>query len=124
VSGCTYPTPSRRGYRSPGPASTAPAPSRPNGETHYERRERLREERRNLVSTIARGRITSVSLDFDQAGFTVVDYRDIPGRNGIALIHNDQPCRAETEVRHTAEPILLHGHEDREKHRRPSVSIA
>jgi hypothetical protein len=32
----------------------ASAPSRPNGETAYEKRERLREERRNLVSTIAR----------------------------------------------------------------------
>jgi hypothetical protein len=36
--------------------ATTPAgtPSRPSGETAYERRERLREERRNLVSTIAR----------------------------------------------------------------------
>ena len=32
----------------------ASAPSRPAGETAYEKRERLREERRNLVSTIAR----------------------------------------------------------------------
>jgi hypothetical protein len=36
--------------------TTAPAggPSRPTGETSYERRERLREERRALVSTLAR----------------------------------------------------------------------
>lgn len=32
----------------------ASAPSRPAGETAYEKRERLREERRNLVGTIAR----------------------------------------------------------------------
>ena len=47
---------------------------------------------------------------FDPAGFTVVDYRDIPGRNVVALIVDDQPCLAEREVRHVAEPILLLAH--------------
>ena len=40
--------------------------------------------------------------------------RDIPGRNVVALIEDDQPCLAEREVRHVAEPILLLAHEDRE----------
>ena len=34
------------------------------------------------------------------AGFTVVDYRDIPGANVVALIDDDQPCLAEHEVYH------------------------
>ena len=66
-------------------------------------------------STIARGEILSVALDFDRAGFTVVDFRDIPGKNVIALIEEDQPCLAEREVRHAAEPVLLLAHENREK---------
>ena len=66
-------------------------------------------------STIARGEILSVTRGFDAAGFTVADFRDIPGKNVVALIEDDQPCLAEREVRHAAEPILLLAHEDREK---------
>ena len=69
---------------------------------------------RTIRSTIARGRIRSIRFDFDTAGFTIVDYRDIPGRNVVALIEPDQPFLAEREVRHMAEPILLLAHEDRE----------
>ena len=70
---------------------------------------------RTIRSTIACGRIRSVSPLFDPAGFTVVDYRDIPGRNVIALIDDDQPCLAEHVVRHVAEPILLIAHENRDR---------
>ena len=69
---------------------------------------------RTVRSTIPRGRITGISLDFDHAGFTVVDHRDIPGENTIALIEKDQPCLASDIVRHAAEPILLLAHESRE----------
>ena len=68
-----------------------------------------------IRSTIPRGEILSVRFDFDTAGFTIVDYRDIPGRNVVALIEDDQPCLAERQVRHHAEPILLIAHEDRER---------
>src|SRR5258706_10938003 len=68
-----------------------------------------------IRSTIARGEILSVARGFDGAGFTVADYRDIPGKNIVALIEEDQPCLAEREVRHAAEPVLLLAHEDREK---------
>jgi CO/xanthine dehydrogenase Mo-binding subunit len=70
---------------------------------------------RTIRSTIPRGRINRIRLDFDAEGFTVVDYRDIPGRNIVALIDEDQPCLAEHEVYHVAEPILLlaHAHRDR-----------
>jgi CO/xanthine dehydrogenase Mo-binding subunit len=68
-----------------------------------------------IRSTIARGTITSIKLNFDTAGFTVVDYRDIPGANVVALIDDDQPCLAEHEVYHFAEPILLLAHADRDR---------
>jgi CO/xanthine dehydrogenase Mo-binding subunit len=70
---------------------------------------------RTIRSAIPRGRINSIRLDFDTSGFTVVDYRDIPGRNLVALIDDDQPCLAEHEVYHYAEPILLLAHPDRER---------
>ena len=70
---------------------------------------------KTIRSTVPRGEIARIRLDFDRAGFTVADFRDIPGRNTIALIEFDQPCLAEREIRHFAEPILLLAHEDREK---------
>ena len=71
---------------------------------------------RTIRTTIPSGRLTNVRLEFDTAGFTIVDQRDIPasGRNVIALIENDQPCLVEREIRHVAEPVLLLAHEDRE----------
>jgi CO/xanthine dehydrogenase Mo-binding subunit len=69
---------------------------------------------RTVRSTIARGRVRGVRLDFDPAGFTVVDYRDVPGRNVCDLIEQDQPFLVERDVRHAAEPIVLLAHEDRE----------
>ena len=70
---------------------------------------------RTIRSAIPCGEITRVRLDFDASGFIVVDARDIPGRNVVSLITDDQPCLAEREVRHVAEPILLLAHEDRER---------
>ena len=69
---------------------------------------------RTIRSTVARGRLRSWTLESDPSGFTIVDYRDIPGRNIVALIADDQPCLVEQEIRHAAEPILLLAHEDRE----------
>lgn len=66
-------------------------------------------------STIACGDIAAVRFDFDRTGFTIVDYRDIPGRNVIAAIADDQPALAEQAVRHVAEPILLIAHANRER---------
>ena len=50
---------------------------------------------KTIRSTVPRGEIARIRLDFDRAGFTVADFRDIPGRNTIALIELDQPCLAE-----------------------------
>ena len=69
---------------------------------------------RTIRSTVPCGRVTGVSLGFDTAGFTVVDHRDIPGENCIALIERDQPCLVADTVRHSAEPVLLLAHEDRD----------
>ncbi|MDB4906026.1 MAG: aldehyde oxidase and xanthine dehydrogenase molybdopterin binding protein [Gemmatimonadetes bacterium] len=70
---------------------------------------------RTIRSTIPCGRVKSIRMDFDTSGFTIVDYRDIPHRNVVALIDEDQPYLVETEVRHMAEAIVLLAHEDREK---------
>jgi CO/xanthine dehydrogenase Mo-binding subunit len=69
---------------------------------------------RTIRSTIARGTVRGIRLPFDTAGFTVVDHRDIPGRNVVALIDDDQPFLVERAVNHMAEPILLLAHESRE----------
>jgi CO/xanthine dehydrogenase Mo-binding subunit len=70
---------------------------------------------RTIRSTVPRGRIKSIRLDFDTNGFTIVDYRDVPAKNAVDLMSQDQPFLAEKEVRHMAEPILLLAHADREK---------
>ncbi len=69
---------------------------------------------RTIRSTIPRGRVRSIKLDFDVTGFTVVDHRDVPGRNIVDLIEQDQPFLVERDVRHMAEPILLLAHENLE----------
>jgi len=72
---------------------------------------------RTVRSTIARGLIKRIKLDpaFDWSGVVVADYKDIPGRNVVALIVDDQPLLAEHEVRHAEEPILLLAHENPER---------
>jgi len=68
-------------------------------------------------SKIARGRIRRITfgngIDWDE--YAVVSAKDIPGRNVIALILDDQPCLADGVVNHPEEPILLLAHPDRHK---------
>src|SRR5262249_4261871 len=78
---------------------------------------------RTIRSTIAAGEIVSLRPHLPAPGFTLVDYTDIPGRNVVALIDDDQPALAEREVRHVAEPILLLAHEDRDALRAADVEI-
>jgi CO/xanthine dehydrogenase Mo-binding subunit len=78
---------------------------------------------RTIRATIPCGEVTGVHLGFDRRGFTVVDHRDIPGRNVVALIEDDQPFLVERTVRHAEEPILLLAHEDREALRGAPVRI-
>ena len=66
-------------------------------------------------SRIPRGKIKNISfashLKWDE--FVVVSAKDIPGKNCIALIGDDQPCLAESVVNHPEEPILLLAHPNR-----------
>jgi CO/xanthine dehydrogenase Mo-binding subunit len=78
---------------------------------------------RTIRSTIPAGAITGITFDFDKSGFTIVDHRDVPGRNIVALIDDDQPCLVERTVRHFAEPVLILAHADRDKLRAAEVRI-
>jgi len=79
---------------------------------------------RTIRSTISSGEIDGVRYQFDRRGFTVVDYQDIPGRNFVALIEEDQPCLAERIVRHVAEPVILLAHADRDVLATATVDIS
>ncbi len=63
-------------------------------------------------STIPRGRIRNLTfqdgVSWDE--FTVVTAADIPGKNIVSLIVEDQPYLASTQVNHLHEPILLLAH--------------
>src|SRR6266576_1068571 len=65
-------------------------------------------------SNIARGKIGKICFDpsiaWDQ--FVLVTAKDIPGKNCISLILDDQPCLAAETVNHPEEPILLLAHAD------------
>lgn len=66
-------------------------------------------------SKIPRGKIRQISFGpaVDWREYVVVTAQDIPGRNCIALILEDQPCLADGVVNHREEPILLLAHPDR-----------
>ena len=77
---------------------------------------------RTIRSTIPAGTITDIRHTLG-SDFTVVDHRDIPGRNIVALIVDDQPCLVENTIRHVAEPVLLIAHADRDKLLEADVAI-
>src|SRR5258707_11795404 len=79
---------------------------------------------RTIRSTIPAGDILDIRYTFDTAGFTIVDYRDVPGRNIVALIDDDQPCLAEKTIRHVAEPIVLLACANRDRLLSADVQIA
>src|ERR1700720_117623 len=66
-------------------------------------------------SQIPRGKIKKITfgpgIAWDE--FVVVTAKDIPGKNVIALIADDQPCLAAGAVNHPEEPILLLAHPNR-----------
>jgi CO/xanthine dehydrogenase Mo-binding subunit len=67
-----------------------------------------------IRSTIPHGEITARHIRLPK-GYIVADHTDIPGRNVVALIDDDQPCLVERMVNHVAEPVLLVAHADREQ---------
>ena len=66
-------------------------------------------------SRIPRGKIKEFTFGpgIDWKEFVIVSPRDIPGKNCIALIEDDQPCLADGVVNHSEEPLLLLAHPDR-----------
>ncbi len=64
---------------------------------------------------IPRGRIRKITYapGIPWGEFVIVSAEDIPGKNCIALIGEDQPCLAREFVNHPEEPILLLAHPDR-----------
>jgi CO/xanthine dehydrogenase Mo-binding subunit len=66
-------------------------------------------------SQIPRGKIRKIvfgpGIAWDE--FVIVSAKDIPGKNCVALIADDQPCLAHEIVNHPEEPILLLAHSDR-----------
>jgi CO/xanthine dehydrogenase Mo-binding subunit len=66
-------------------------------------------------SPVARGRILGVHFEpgIPWEEFTVVTPKDIPGKNCIALLIDDQPCLAAQYVNHPEEPVVLLAHPDK-----------
>jgi len=66
-------------------------------------------------SRVPRGNIKKITfgpgIPWDE--YVIVSAKDIPGKNYIALIENDQPCLADGVVNHPEEAILLLAHPDR-----------
>jgi CO/xanthine dehydrogenase Mo-binding subunit len=77
-------------------------------------------------SQVPRGTIKAISFDprFDGEEFVTVTAQDIPGKNCIALILNDQPCLADGKVNHPEEPILLLAHQDPHRLRKAVEAVA
>jgi CO/xanthine dehydrogenase Mo-binding subunit len=75
---------------------------------------------------MARGKITKISFDPSVAWdeFVSVMAKDIPGKNCISLILDDQPCLASEIVNHPEEPILLLAHADRHKLRKAVDAVS
>jgi CO/xanthine dehydrogenase Mo-binding subunit len=66
-------------------------------------------------SQIPRGKIRNIEFDsrIPWNEFVIVSAKDVPGKNCIVLIGDDQPCLASEFVNHPEEPILLLAHADR-----------
>jgi CO/xanthine dehydrogenase Mo-binding subunit len=66
-------------------------------------------------SRIPRGKVKRFTFGpgVDWNEFVIVSPKDIPGKNCIALIEDDQPCLADGMVNHPEEPLLLLAHPDR-----------
>ncbi len=80
-------------------------------------------------SSVPRGVIRNIQfgdgIPWDD--ITIVTAEDIPGRNVVLLITDDQPYLAETHVNHAEEPVLLLAHADRqlleEARRRVTIEV-
>jgi CO/xanthine dehydrogenase Mo-binding subunit len=66
-------------------------------------------------SRVARGRVKAIRFEegYPWHEFIVVTAQDIPGRNVVAHIIQDQPCLVDGLINHAEEAILLLAHPDR-----------
>jgi len=66
-------------------------------------------------SKVPRGKIRRIIFGdgINWTEYAIVTAKDVPGRNCISLILDDQPCLADGQVNHPEEPILLLAHSDR-----------
>ncbi|MFZ0739189.1 MAG: xanthine dehydrogenase family protein molybdopterin-binding subunit [Candidatus Acidiferrales bacterium] len=66
-------------------------------------------------SPIARGKIRTIHFEpgIPWEEFVVVTAKDIPGKNSIVLLEDDQPCLASDVVNHPEEPVILLAHADK-----------
>jgi CO/xanthine dehydrogenase Mo-binding subunit len=66
-------------------------------------------------NSTARGKIVAIHFEthipWDE--FTIVTAKDIPGKNCIALLIEDQPCLADHQVNHPEEAVILLAHPDK-----------
>ena len=70
---------------------------------------------KTIRSTVPRARLKGLRFlpGVPWNEFVVVTAKDVPGRNVVTLIEEDQPFLAEREIRHVAEPVALIAHTDR-----------
>ncbi len=66
-------------------------------------------------SAVPRGRIRGIHFDpsIPWSEFVIVRAADVPGRNRVALIEDDQPFLADEVINHPEEPVLLIAHADK-----------
>jgi CO/xanthine dehydrogenase Mo-binding subunit len=62
---------------------------------------------RTLRSSRSRARIMAIALPEIPAGYWIVDRNDIPGKNRVSMLIDDQPFLADGVVNYIGEPILL-----------------
>jgi len=54
-----------------------------------------------------------LSPEIDWNEYIIATAKDIPGKNCIALILDDQPCLADSVINHPEEPVVLLAHPDK-----------
>src|SRR5206468_6692839 len=66
-------------------------------------------------SEIPRGNIARIEFapEIPWSEFIIVTAADIPGKNAVSLIFDDQPCLADRAINHAEEPVVLLAHADK-----------
>jgi CO/xanthine dehydrogenase Mo-binding subunit len=66
-------------------------------------------------SSVARGHILDIHFEpgIPWTEFTIVTAKDIPSKNCVALLSEDQPCLAQQAINHPEEPVVLLAHPDK-----------